>query len=769
MANTQVFTLGVTSSQALGRSSDTLRAQLERLRRQADGTRLGRLIGEVIRLGLELDKTGAAERRLGIDQALAHEEQIDRLRLEGDEVERLRRLYLSLGRKPLELRAVAVVASTAAATTSGPSLEQRKAALLEGVSPTPNPARGDSPEARGAEQGRVPLESANAGLAVLKAGVIGAGATVGTVAVAAAGRSAYRGYQSQTPERRSEITSGLRKNAGKAGAKAITNLGLAALKETGEDKAEAVGAALGGVLGNLGAELLGGLTKNKQIQAYGGEIGEMIGEGIGGFFGKTVYGWFSDTPAANEASGKSTDPSRRDASEQGKVVASEDAGPQPGDTPGKAPDTPSAEPQGPAKGGRELVNGALYAGAALVGGAALTVGGKAMYNRLTPERRNEITGGVRENAGKAGAKAVANLGLATLKESGEDKAEAVGSALGGALGNMGAELLGGWTKNKQIQKYGGEIGELIGEGVGGFLGKAYYGLFSDTPAANDASAKDAKAPASSSGRPATRLARQDDEEEIEEEEEEEEIGEAEEEAALFEAQEQASASSVATPSQSSSTSVGLAGTAFGGLLGKAGSSGAEASVARRVFKRIPGAAMLDTGLQLAETYNSDATADQKLEGYGTAVGGLGGGLAGAAAGAAIGSVVPVIGTAIGGLIGGVLGSMGGESIGGWLGKALGSGKDEPPGKPGLGEAARAVDSAPVQPAVMPTSPASAATPPAPINQQFTFTANMPVTFSNSLDDPSVLQQLEAIARRQLEELMRQARSVQLADTPHIAL
>ncbi|WP_248917037.1 hypothetical protein [Pseudomonas entomophila] len=765
MANTQVFTLGVTSSQALGRSFDTLRAQLERLRRQADGTRLGRLIGEVIRLGLELDKTGQAERRLGTDQALAHEKQIDRLRVEGDEVERLRRLYLSLGRKPLVLRAVTVVASTAATTTvPGPTLEQRKVALLEGVTPAAPPTRGGSSETRGAEQGRVPLESANAGLAVLNAGVIGVGAAVGTVAVAAGGRAVYQGYQRQTPERRSEITSGIKKNAGKAGAKAITNLGLATLKDTGEDQAEAVGAALGGVLGNLGAELLGGLTKNKQIQAYGGEIGEMIGEGIGGFFGKTVYGWFSDTPAANEASGKSTDPSQRDASEQGKVVASEDAGPQPGDTPDKASDTPSAEPQGPAKGGREVVNGALYAGAALVGGAALTVGGKAMYNRHTPERRNEITSGVRENAGKAGAKAVANLGLATLKESGEDKAEAVGSALGGALGNMGAELLGGWTKNKQIQKYGGEIGELIGEGVGGFLGKTFHGLFSDTPAANDASAKNAKAPASSSGRPATRLARQDDAEEIEEEK----IGEAGKEAALFEAQEQASGSSIESSSQSSGASVGLASTAFAGLLGKAGSSGAEASMARRVFKRIPGAALLDTGLQLAETYNSDATADQKLEGYGTAVGGLGGGLAGAAAGAAIGSVVPVIGTAIGGLIGGVLGSMGGESIGGWLGKALGSGQDEPPGKPGLGEAARAADSAPVQPAI-PTSPASGSTPPAPINQQFTFTANMPVTFSNSLDDPSVLQQLEAIARRQLEELMRQARAVQLADTPHIAL
>jgi hypothetical protein len=58
-----------------------------------------------------------------------------------------------------------------------------------------------------------------------------------------------------------------------------------------------------------------------------------------------------------------------------------------------------------------------------------------------------------------------------------------------------------------------------------------------------------------------------------------------------------------------------------------------------------------------------------------------------------------------------------------------------------------------------------ATQPAPTNQQFTFTANMPVTFNNSFDDPTTLQQLEAIARRVLDDLMRQARSVQMADQP----
>ncbi|MCH7418556.1 hypothetical protein [Pseudomonas mosselii] len=762
MANTQVFTLGVTSDQALGRSVDSLRGQVERLRRQADGTRLGRLIGEVIRLGLELDKVGQAERQLDNDQAWTHKAQIDRLRREGNEVERLRRLYLSLGRKPLELRAMAVASSASTAKESpAPTLEQRKAALLEGTSPAPRPARGDPPEARSAEQGRVPLESANAGLAVLKAGAVGAG-TVAVAAGTAWGARSY--YQSRTSERQSEITKGLKENGGKAAAKGLTKLGLVMLKDKGEDKAEAAGAALGGVLGNLGAELLGGLTKNKQIQKYGGEIGEMIGEGVGGFFGKKVFGWFSDTPAANDAPGK--DKAAADASAQRSVDAPEGTATPSEQTQSAAPESAAATqerpPEGPANGAREIVKGGLIAAGAL-GGTAFAAWGARTYQGQSPDRRSEITSGLRENGGKAAAKGVTKLGLAVLKDKSEDQAEAVGAAFGSVLGSFGAELLGGVTKNKRIQKYGGEIGEMIGEGLGGLAGKTLHGLFSDKPNANDAPADKAKTPAARMPKAG------DDAEEPEEEEEEEEVDEVEDEAAFFEAQEAVQDRPPAAASAASAA--GLASTAFTGQVGRAVAGNAGASVARRVFRRIPGANLLDTGLQLAETYNSDAPPEQKLEGYGTAVGGLGGGLAGAAAGAAIGSVVPVIGTAIGGLIGGVLGSMGGETIGGWLGKALGSGNEEPAAKPGLGEAARAMDSPAPQPPLPapPVATATPAVPPAPINQQFTFTANMPVTFSNSLDDPSVLQQLEAIARRQLEELMRQARSAQLADTPHIAL
>ncbi|MFJ4346875.1 hypothetical protein [Pseudomonas sp. NPDC089401] len=207
-------------------------------------------------------------------------------------------------------------------------------------------------------------------------------------------------------------------------------------------------------------------------------------------------------------------------------------------------------------------------------------------------------------------------------------------------------------------------------------------------------------------------------------------------------------------------------------------TGKSLPAAGKLFKRVPVAAVLDTTLQLVDTYQSEGTPAEKLEGYGQAVGGLGGTLAGtsagwvggAAAGAMIGSVVPGIGTAIGAAVGGVLGSLGGgalggmagEFAGGWFGKAVASvtGNDAPGATP---DAERSPAQA-ARPADNPAQQSQAVVPPV-VNQQFTFTANMPVTFNNSLDDPTTLQQLEAIARRMLDDLMRQARSVQMADQP----
>lgn len=707
MENTSVLTVGVTSDRALGSTFNTLRAQFERMRMPFEGKPVEPYINEISRLALEMDTTAQAQKRLVSDQAWASEAQIQRVRRLTDELERQCKCYLSLA----NLR------------------EQSMAAVSDTVAPP---------------GGTGPLTSTNATPTVQKGGVIGTAAIGGSVTAAVLGVAAQRMYQRRSPKRRREITRGVRENAGKAGAKLVSKLGLATLEDSGQDQAEAVGVALGGALGNMGAELLGGLTKNKQIQKHGGEIGELIGEGVGGFIGKTFHGWFSQT-GPNDLPGDSAVLTAQALSQQ---------------SPEQDP-----LPQGAAAAPREGIHGGVVVGGALVGAAALAmVGRKAhrAYSRLPRKRRKKLTGSIRKSAGKASAKLMGNLGLALLEDNGEDQAEAIGTAFGGAMGNLGAELLGGLTKNNRIQQHGAEIGELIGEGVGGFIGRTVHGVFSDTPAANDPPAT--RASDSAIGRSAAGNARQvpeewapdENAEQLEEEEEEEEEGE--EEAAFFKAQESASAAVQRGSPNLGRTTPGLAGKAGRGSLG--------ASLARRAFRRIPGVALLDTGLQLAETFNSDATQEQKLEGYGTAVGGLGGGLAGAAAGAAIGSVVPVIGTAIGGLIGGVLGSMGGESIGGWLGRTLGANKDGAAGKPAVGElnASPAPPQSPAPPAAM-----SPTTPPATVNQQFTFTSNMPVTFNNSLDDPSVLQQLEMIARRQLEELMRQARPAQLADPPHIVL
>lgn len=581
MANTQVFTVGVTVSQPSGRVFDALRQSLVQLRRQADDTRLGRMVNEVIRLGLELDKVRQVDRQLALDQAEGHEAQIDRLRREGDEVQRLRGLYLSLGRRPLATPDQAGAAKAAERPAPGYSLEERKAALLDGVTPQPRPAVNDPPLARSPEQGRVPLEQATSGLRVVGAVAAGAATVGGTVAL-------YKGYRRLPEDRRREATKSVREKTGVSVVTALTKGMLAFNKEDGQDQAEGVGGALGELVGSLGGALLGGLTKNKHAAEYLSLFGGMAGESVGGALGKSVFNWFSDKPAGKD--------------------------------------------------------------------------------------------GVSGDGSTSPAPAVERAGSSLRSRS---ERSAVDDA-----------------------------------------------RFSDGDVAEE-------------------------EVEEEEEEEEEEEQEAQEDEAYYAAQERPASAERATQS-----SVGELGSAsFAGLASRAGAS---TSLARKAFRRVPGVGLLDTGLQLAETYTSDAPTAQKLEGYASAVGGLGGTLAGAAAGAAIGSVVPVIGTAIGGLLGGVLGSMGGESIGGWLGKAMGvqTGEAQPSagkeaGEPSLGAVA------PVLNASSTSTPAA----PAPINQQFTFTANMPVTFTNSLDDPNILQQLEAIARRQLEELMLRARSVQLADQP----
>ncbi|MCJ2374877.1 phage tail tape measure protein [Pseudomonas sp. RGM 3321] len=200
-----------------------------------------------------------------------------------------------------------------------------------------------------------------------------------------------------------------------------------------------------------------------------------------------------------------------------------------------------------------------------------------------------------------------------------------------------------------------------------------------------------------------------------------------------------------------------------------------------VAKMVPGAKFLDAGMLALDTYQNAETQDEKAEGYGGAAGGLAGALAGGAAGAAIGSIVPVIGTAIGGAVGAFLGGMGGQDIGGFLGKAL-FGSDEKTeaiaGKTGdtkssaapgdVVKAMAAVAPAPLAlPAVVKAAEQSKPEP-TKVDQQFTFSPNMPVNVQGDVKDPAQLaRDIAPFLQRQFEEFSRQAAARQLFDAPHV--
>lgn len=215
----------------------------------------------------------------------------------------------------------------------------------------------------------------------------------------------------------------------------------------------------------------------------------------------------------------------------------------------------------------------------------------------------------------------------------------------------------------------------------------------------------------------------------------------------------------------------------GRLARLAGAAGKLGSVA----KVVPGAKFLDAGMLALDTYQNAETQDEKAEGYGGAAGGLAGALAGGAAGAAIGSIVPVIGTAIGGAVGAFLGGMGGQDIGGFLGKAL-FGSDEkaeviadkrgdakPSAAPGdVVKAMAAVAPAPLAlPAVVKAAEQSKPEP-TKVDQQFTFSPNMPVNVQGDVKDPAQLaRDIAPFLQRQFEEFSRQAAARQLFDAPHV--
>ena len=60
-------------------------------------------------------------------------------------------------------------------------------------------------------------------------------------------------------------------------------------------------------------------------------------------------------------------------------------------------------------------------------------------------------------------------------------------------------------------------------------------------------------------------------------------------------------------------------------------------------------------------------------------------------------------------------------------------------------------------------PISQANEPQPINHHYTFNTNMPVTVNGNLDDPAVMQRLEAMVQRTLQELISRQAAIQLSD------
>ncbi|WP_411563684.1 hypothetical protein [Pseudomonas shirazensis] len=396
-------------------------------------------------------------------------------------------------------------------------------------------------------------------------------------------------------------------------------------------------------------------------------------------------------------------------------------------------------------------------------------------------------------AGVVGATLTGGKALVT-GEDGKEKVEGVAAAAGGLGGMLTATALANaFSRNKRLQRYAPVIGGFVGDILGGLAGGKLHDFFQDEPKPTASNASSVAQAGEAGSAPSSAGSGQPEQQTRDKRIESDAPSSTVEFIGIGRSFNPAAATVFPLPPVNGWSAASLAPSYI--QAGAASFSSAEPDLLRtgsakvgssspllqprKAWKGIPGLTLLDTTLQLAETYSSDATTNQKIEGYGTALGGLSGGLAGAAAGAAIGSVVPVIGTAIGGLVGGVLGSMGGEQIGGWLARLVTS--EAPPTEQFAAQRESAPEASPedtcqalAECAKQPSLPAdpSPTVPAAPIptiNQQFTFTANMPVTFNNSPYDPSTLHQLEAIARGQLEELMRQARAVQMFETPHVSI
>ncbi|HGY9627639.1 TPA: hypothetical protein ACOJM5_004046 [Pseudomonas putida] len=809
MANTPVFTLGLgaTVDKPVGAAFDSLHQWLERLRRQADGLRLGRIINEVIRLGLEQDKLQKTD-LASYAQAHEHEAHIDRLRREGGEVERLRRLYQALAWQSGE------------AAHSPPRVEKTTSAASPGNSD--HPARRPVPiHAPGSRQTEPPSLGSR-GSASTKGLAVATGVTAAVGAAYVGHRLVKRSSPIARTRARTAVSDQLEMGEAAFILKTMDALGSA---QDGKEAAEGVGGAVGELGGTLLGAALGGLVGKGKGAEYGSLLGGSFGEKLGNWVGSTAHELF--------------------------------AGPTPEASVTEGADHTVVEERGKPLSGGGLAQDRARIGETQAGESPAVLG--TTHEQPSNRRASIADGNPRTSVEEPGAPthlAATGRDQATVAngQASAEQAEGLGSVAGGLVGTLVGGAIGSVVPGFGTV-VGSTVGGLLGEAVGGWIGRTWFAgdgesrTVSQQAGSNTASANVegvAMSPATIASAPGKQTMETST---SEPRGKGAAINVLVKPAVVEAARQGLQTFASAEPRNEKADGYGraagglvgtllggavgsvvpLVGTTFGaalgglvasqlgGWLGKIWFGGAEEArgatavsspTARErdaslsgsdttsrdaqpmssplpskprgmaaAMKALAKPAILSATERTLETFASEKPGSEKAEGYGMAAGGL----IGTLVGGAIGSVVPIIGTTFGAALGGLVGSQ----LGGWLGKSWFDstvvkgevaaepsvpGQEAPDRKVAPGEVIRSIrrEQPPSQnPGVPnPTAPATSA----PVyNQQFTFTANMPVTVNNRLDDPLTLQHLEAIARRQLEELMRQARSVQLADTPHIAL
>lgn len=809
MANTPVFTLGlgVTVDKPVGAAFDSLHQWLERLRRQADSLRLGRIINEVIRLGGEQDKLQKTD-QASYTQPHEHEAHIDRLRREGGEVERLRRLYQALAWQSGE------------AAHSPPRAEKTTPAASPGTSD--HPVRSPVPIRVPGSRQTEPPSLGSRGSTSTKGLAVATGVTAAVGAAYVGHRLVKRSSPIARTRARAAVSDQLEMGEAAFILKTMDALGSA---QDGKEAAEGVGGAVGELGGTLLGAALGGLVGKGKGAEYGSLLGGFFGEKLGNWVGGAAHELFAGpTPEASVTEGAD----HTVVEERGKplsgVGSAQDRSRIGATQAGESPAVLGTPHEQPSNRRASIADG----------NPRTSVEGPGSPTHLAATRRAPTT--------------VAN-GQASAEQ-----AEGLGSVAGGLVGTLVGGAIGSVVPGFGTA-VGSTVGGLLGEAVGGWIGRAWFAgdgesrTVSQQAGSNTVSASVqgvAMSPATMASAPGKQT-----------------MG-----ASTSEPRGKGAAVNgrvkpavVAAARQSLQTFAsdgprnekvdgygraagGLAGTLLGGAVGSVvpllgttfgaalgglvasqlggwlgkiwfggagearGATATSLPTARErdasragsdtttshdaqpmsspppskpsgmaaAMKALAKPAVLSATERTLETFASEKSGREKAEGYGMAAGGL----IGTLAGGAIGSVVPIIGTTFGAALGGLVGGQ----LGGWLGKSWfdSTVKGEVAAEPTVpdqgapdrkvapGEVIRSIrrEQPPSQNPSVPNPTAPAASAPV-YNQQFTFTANMPVTVNNRLDDPLNLQHLEAIARRQLEELMRQARSVQLADTPHIAL